>query len=221
MRDKVIPQNDRYREKITRILKSINPDDPIKYDFALSRPPLLGICLSRWDYSHCIVCPLREICLIGRSIHSYSKLFYTQLKDIVKGLKPSRALQIHNLVVKKLLEYLVKIGYRECKVDYAIDHCLRPDLYCFNSGQVIGEVKISSETRQGPIQLRVYAEELVRQNKLKERAYGVVAYWKTHYSDIPFIREAIELLKLDRYYNQVTMLGFDKTRSTFKEISII
>ncbi|MCF2140537.1 MAG: DUF2400 domain-containing protein [Candidatus Lokiarchaeota archaeon] len=48
--------------KTTRFLKEINPKDPVKYDFILSRPAIAGYCQKDKDKNFCYYCPLFELC---------------------------------------------------------------------------------------------------------------------------------------------------------------
>jgi uncharacterized protein (TIGR02757 family) len=46
---------------ITDSLRLLDPDDPVRYDFALVRPGILGECSSK-EKGDCHSCPLREVC---------------------------------------------------------------------------------------------------------------------------------------------------------------
>ncbi|MFC1485460.1 TIGR02757 family protein [Candidatus Latescibacterota bacterium] len=46
---------------ITRSLRRLDPRDPLRYDFALVRPGILGICPPRGN-GRCGCCPLNEVC---------------------------------------------------------------------------------------------------------------------------------------------------------------
>ncbi len=48
--------------KVTRFLRRINPEDPAKYDFVLSRPSIMGYCAKDPFRNKCYLCPLLEIC---------------------------------------------------------------------------------------------------------------------------------------------------------------
>ncbi len=45
--------------EITEALKKFDPNDPIKYDFSLARPGIIGLCKSR----ECYICPIRKFCV--------------------------------------------------------------------------------------------------------------------------------------------------------------
>lgn len=49
-------------QEITAGLRTLDPTDPIKYDFALARLGILGACPSRPDPERCAECPLSPIC---------------------------------------------------------------------------------------------------------------------------------------------------------------
>jgi len=49
--------------EITAALGALDPVDPVKYDFALARLGILGVCPSRRDPERCAACPLSPACL--------------------------------------------------------------------------------------------------------------------------------------------------------------
>jgi uncharacterized protein (TIGR02757 family) len=46
----------------TRFLRGINPEDPTKYDYVLSRVSIMGYCAKNLARSQCYLCPLINIC---------------------------------------------------------------------------------------------------------------------------------------------------------------
>ena len=207
---------------VNDILRRINPEDPIRYDFVLSRPALLGICLKNINFSHCWTCPLRDICRIGRSAGKYSELFtneeYMSLKEPIDRRRLDSARRKHDMILKRVVMYVREaLGYIDCRSDYPIDHGLRPDIYCKNSIPLIGEVKTSTSTRQGPMQLKAYFEELRLREGIKE-ANGLLVYGSYSSDDLVFIREAISIIGLDRLYKDILVLGFTRD---FKETKIV
>ncbi|HEU4382758.1 MAG TPA: TIGR02757 family protein [Anaeromyxobacteraceae bacterium] len=56
----------RTAEEITRSLRRLDPEDPVRYDFALCHLGMSGACPARRDPAGCRECPLREVCLAGR-----------------------------------------------------------------------------------------------------------------------------------------------------------
>jgi len=52
----------RTAEEVTARLRRIDPDDPVRYDFALSHLGISGDCPSRRDLVHCRACPLQPVC---------------------------------------------------------------------------------------------------------------------------------------------------------------
>ncbi len=55
----------RTAEEITAALRRIDPDDPVKYDFALCHFGMSGACPSRRSAPTCRACPLLEVCSFG------------------------------------------------------------------------------------------------------------------------------------------------------------
>jgi hypothetical protein len=53
-------------EEITAGLKRLDPDDPVKYDFALCHKRMSGQCLNRRDAAVCSPCRLQPVCLHWR-----------------------------------------------------------------------------------------------------------------------------------------------------------
>ncbi len=51
-------------EEITDSLKALDPDDPVKYDFALCRLGILDKCPHKVDNMKCSKCLLRDICVL-------------------------------------------------------------------------------------------------------------------------------------------------------------
>jgi endonuclease III len=49
-------------EEITARLARLDPDDPVKYDFALCHTRMSGDCLDRREPRVCASCGLREVC---------------------------------------------------------------------------------------------------------------------------------------------------------------
>jgi len=55
-------RNWRMAEEITARLRSLDPDDPVKYDFSLCHKRMSGDCLGRRDALVCPPCQLRAVC---------------------------------------------------------------------------------------------------------------------------------------------------------------
>jgi uncharacterized protein (TIGR02757 family) len=55
-------------EEITASLRLLDPADPVRYDFALSRLGILGRCPSRRDARLCAGCPLQDACRYWRRV---------------------------------------------------------------------------------------------------------------------------------------------------------
>jgi uncharacterized protein (TIGR02757 family) len=55
----------RTAEEITAGLRRIDPDDPVRFDFALCHLGMSGACPARRDRARCGACPLAEVCAAG------------------------------------------------------------------------------------------------------------------------------------------------------------
>ncbi len=203
----------RYMLMSTRLMRRLSPGDPARYDYVLSRPALLGLCHRVFDYSHCQACPFKSICRAGRG--HVSQLFYTDLKEPIEKMSLRRAIEIHNTIARTLHEKLLQRKGYLCMSDYAIDHGFRPDLYCRDGKEVIGEVKVNLRARQGPAQMLAYAKTLEEQGRLRNPE-GIIAYSNYGVSErieiehnVKLIREAAALLGLKRYYDSINIYIVD------------
>ena len=123
----------------TSRFKALNPGDPVKYDFVLSRIQILGICLDSIEYSHCSICPLNKYC------KAYDKVKRLRTHGIrypsLHSTRPSKeALSKHNIIVMKTIEYLKStslISGRDCTADYPIAKDLRPGILCKINNKLI------------------------------------------------------------------------------------
>jgi len=52
-------------EDVTRRLRMLDAQDPVRYDFALSHLGISGACASRKDQRRCAGCPLKPVCRLG------------------------------------------------------------------------------------------------------------------------------------------------------------
>jgi len=55
-------RNGKMAEEITTRLRALDPEDPVKYDFALCHKRMSGQCLNRRDALICGPCGLRPVC---------------------------------------------------------------------------------------------------------------------------------------------------------------
>ena len=55
----------RMAQEVTRRLRQIDPDDPVKYDFALCRLGILDACPRRRDPIKCAGCDLLSVCTLS------------------------------------------------------------------------------------------------------------------------------------------------------------
>jgi uncharacterized protein (TIGR02757 family) len=51
-------------EEITSALRALDPEDPVRYDFAICRLGILDACPRRRDPVKCAACPLQPVCLL-------------------------------------------------------------------------------------------------------------------------------------------------------------
>ncbi|HWV39725.1 MAG TPA: TIGR02757 family protein [Vulgatibacter sp.] len=58
----------RTAEEITAALRLLDPDDPVRYDFALCHLGMSGACPTRRRKDLCLACPLRSECVAGRRV---------------------------------------------------------------------------------------------------------------------------------------------------------
>ncbi len=56
----------RTAEEITASLRRLDPDDPVRYDFALCHLGMSGACPARRQRANCLRCPLQRECTAGR-----------------------------------------------------------------------------------------------------------------------------------------------------------
>ncbi len=56
----------RTAEEVTGALRVIDPGDPVRFDFALCHLGMSGRCPPRNEPARCRVCPLLEVCIVGR-----------------------------------------------------------------------------------------------------------------------------------------------------------
>ena len=56
--------------EVTDSLKVWDPDDPVRYDFAISRLGILASCPRRVNPVRCRACSLVPVCVLGRSVHA-------------------------------------------------------------------------------------------------------------------------------------------------------
>lgn len=60
----------RTAEEITASLARLDPEDPVRYDFALCHLGMSGMCPLRRARPRCLACPLRDECHAGRAFRS-------------------------------------------------------------------------------------------------------------------------------------------------------
>ena len=66
--------------EITDVLRGLDPDDPVKYDWSLPRLGILGECAERGHAVHCPPCPLVAHCRVGRRLLKSAKVVPADLE---------------------------------------------------------------------------------------------------------------------------------------------
>jgi len=211
----------RSRDIVTRILRSINNNDPIKYHIVLSRPALLGWCLKNPELSHCWLCPLKNICKYGRTRERTPLLYNKELSlRITTKIKTKKTIhKIHELLKGSLSRYIRGLK-RDivCSFEEAINHELRPDLLCRNKEVVIAEAKISTHNKQGPQQLKAYIDQLLKSGIKEIEAY--LAYYKVDQDDLTYIKEAFNVLGIENLVKKIEILGYDIDTKALRPLHI-
>jgi len=63
-------QGRRMADEITATLRLLDPEDPVKYDFALCHKRMSGECPGQRDAIRCAPCGLRSVCRHWRGVKS-------------------------------------------------------------------------------------------------------------------------------------------------------
>ncbi len=209
--------------RITSMLKMINKEDPIKYDFVLSRPAILGLCNKDIEISFCEICPLRNICTKYKRIVNRTDDPIAMIKDKITKYHATLKKR-HDLSIKMIMniieEYKKKYGF-ECIFDKSIGDELRPDIFCNYSSEMImiGEAKSTIRIKTAPLQLLLYYQQLYR--KLPEKNYiGIMVFGDYDPIEVKHVLEIVELLELDKIFNYIEILAYDKTRNSLLKITV-
>lgn len=64
----------RMAHQVTEALRALDPEDPLRFDFALSHLGILGDCLGRWELTVCQACPLKGHCHEGKGGSSSTQM---------------------------------------------------------------------------------------------------------------------------------------------------
>ncbi len=198
---------------LTRKLKEINPDDPIKYDFVISRPAILGLCNKDLGSSFCNLCPLRNVCRTYRERRKHGQEL---ISHDLREQKKKR----HDKIIKRIQDILNKYEREygsKCNIDYPIGRGVRPDILCnFSSDTiVVGEVKTSMYLKDAVIKLKMYIDELKRANSDKKYKYhGIIVYGNCDNTNFINIIELIRITSLEKKVSSLDIIiaGKDKNR---------
>lgn len=53
--------------EVTDTLRALDPDDPLRFDFAICHLGMSKSCVHRWSEEHCPDCPIEPVCRIARA----------------------------------------------------------------------------------------------------------------------------------------------------------
>lgn len=59
--------------EVSESLRLMDPDDPLKYDFALCHLGISGSCIHKRSEAHCPTCPIESVCALGQAKTSGAK----------------------------------------------------------------------------------------------------------------------------------------------------
>ncbi len=214
-RVKELPKNRKSVFLITSILRKINLEDPIKYDFVLSRPVILGLCNKDIYESYCWVCPLKNVCRVASQLdlEAQRRRFEERLKiqDKEKRRKHS-----HNIVLRKgtrfIYEKYAKPLHLICSSDRSINHGLRPDLICDHNSPfiLVAEAKTSTKSKEAPIQLKTYIEELRKKEYIDRKYFTFLIFGKHDSIELNHIIESLHLTNITRIADHVEVVIVEK-----------
>jgi endonuclease III len=51
--------------EVTDSLRELDPEDPLRYDFAICHLGMSKQCIHRWSPDHCPTCPIEPVCQIA------------------------------------------------------------------------------------------------------------------------------------------------------------
>ena len=171
-----LPANRKGLREAMDTLRAINPEDPVKYDFILSRPGILGWCKKDMNFSDCDICFLKNYCKAGKTVRS-------KRKDLIEKIRQGHPHEYGKQVMKQELNQRYK--KIRCWTEKTIDHSLRPDVYCENEGIIVAEVKVLKKKPrkvseiEGPEQIARYISYIQSIGKQIERSYLTYVVTKT------------------------------------------
>ncbi len=214
-RTKELPRSRKSVYLVTSILRSINPKDPVKYDFVLSRPMILGLCNKDMEYSYCWVCPLKSICEAASRIDPeiQRRVFKEKLRIMDETKRYDR---IHNIVLNKGVKYIYekyvdRLGLI-CSSDRSVDHGLRPDFFCDHSSPItlVAEAKTSTRSKEAPVQLRTYIDELRIRETSNKKYFAFLIFGKHDPVELGHIIETLYLTNTTRVADRIEIIIVEK-----------
>ncbi len=214
-RTRELPRSRRSVYLVTNILSGINPEDPIKYDFVLSRPMILGLCNKDMEYSYCWVCPLKNICKAASRIdpEHQRRVFEEKLRIMDEEKRYDR---IHNIVLNKGVKYISekyvdRLGLI-CSSDRSVDHGLRPDFFCNHSSPItlVAEAKTSTRAKEAPVQLKTYIDELKVRETTDKKYFAFLIFGKHDPVELNHIIESLYLTNTTHTADHIEIIIVEK-----------
>ncbi len=214
-RTRELPRSRKSVYLVTSILRGINLEDPVKYDFVLSRPMILGLCNKDMEYSYCWVCPLKSICRAASRIDPELQiLVFKEKLRIMDEMK--RYDRIHNIVLNKGVKYIHekyvdRLGLI-CSSDRSVDHGLRPDFFCDHSSPItlVAEAKTSTRSKEAPVQLRTYIDELRIRETSDKKYFAFLIFGKHDPVELSHIIETLYLTNTTHVADRIEIIIVEK-----------
>jgi len=167
---------------IMRFLREVNEEDPVKYDFILSRPAILGWCKKDLLQSDCDVCPLRPYCRATNT-----RVSAAARASGVRGEGPEhregKLLTLTAVRAGFVVKEVSTGAGLKCWRERTINHGLRPDIYCENDAVIVGEVKVLKKTPKTPSEIEGitqairYYKHVTHELRGNRPAIAVLAYY--------------------------------------------
>jgi len=204
--------------RIAKIFRTINPADPVKYDYVLSRPVILGLCNREIETSYCWVCPLRRICRLA-SILDLDRQRTKSIEELMKNSGREKNKAVHDKILRQALHYLGE-KYIEpynlvCLSDRGIDSDLRPDLLCDHGSEIVlvVEVKTSTKQKNSVIQLKTYIETLQQKQGRDKKYYAFLIYGRHDPIELQHVKELIQLTSLQHTADHIEIIVFKENQA--------
>ena len=121
---RIVGLNPRWKDviRVTKLLRLMNPEDPAKYDYVLSRPSIMGYCTKDFRARMCFLCILRDICRSAKLAYDRKipvKMFSRKEHAILRNFLGRYREHLH--IDKYYVEY--PIGRRRIDLIFHTEHC--------------------------------------------------------------------------------------------------